>query len=314
MLKRGILVLSNPLQRGCVTSWPDLEKIIAHALLNGLSITPSEFHMLFTLPPLTPAHEQEKLAELMFETFDIPAFYLGSTAAMSLLAAGRRSGVVLESGNDLTHTVPIYDGRSLPHAIHRINFGGRDVTDALQILLEKRGYSFTTAREREDVYKIKEELAIVKPKRNDSKNSTQNFEKEYKSEDYVGMVLADERWECTEPYFVNENHPGVHQLLHQSILKCDEPLRAAMYSNVILSGGSMQIPGMAERISEELSCLVAPAAAAAASSVKVIAPMMKDQAFVGATKFASQPNFFDLCIEKSEYKEQGARIVNEKCF
>lgn len=101
------------------------------------------------------------MAEIIFETFNVPAVYVATTAVLSLHASGRTTGIVVGSGDGVTHAVPIYKGPALPHATMRLELAGRDLTGNLVKILTERGYSFTTAVERDVVRDIKEKLCFV---------------------------------------------------------------------------------------------------------------------------------------------------------
>jgi actin beta/gamma 1 len=97
----------------------------------------------------------------MFEKFEVPAFYLSIQAVLSLYSSGKTTGLVLDAGDGVTHTVPIYEGYSIPHAIERNDLAGRDLTDYMRKLLNEVGLSFNTSSEIETIRDIKERLCYV---------------------------------------------------------------------------------------------------------------------------------------------------------
>jgi actin-related protein len=101
------------------------------------------------------------MTQILFETFNVPSFYVAIQAVLSLYASGRTTGISVDSGDGFTSTVPIYEGYPLPNAILKIDFAGKAVTDWYAKIIMELGMTFSSPAEKEMVRDIKEKLGYV---------------------------------------------------------------------------------------------------------------------------------------------------------
>jgi len=160
-IARHMLKITYPLVNGQVVDWTDIDHIWDYTFHERLKVNTAECKVLLTEPPLNPHKNRELMVQRMFEKYKFKGVYVAIQAILTLYAQGLLTGVVVDSGDGVTHIVPVYEGFSLPHNTARINIAGRDVTQHLINLLLLRGYAFNRSADFETVRQIKEKLCYV---------------------------------------------------------------------------------------------------------------------------------------------------------
>ncbi|XP_059280050.1 actin-100-like isoform X2 [Lycium ferocissimum] len=320
--KRGILTLRYPIEQGIVRNWDDMEKIWHHIFYNELRVAPEEHPVLLTEAPLNPISNQEKMTEIMFETFNVPAMYVGDRASVTNLVAVLQQGLVLHSGHTVSRSVPIYEGHALPHAISQLNLAGRHITDYLVWILQdglsKGRYKLKNGVEITFIIHMKEMIGYValdfEQEIEKAKHYSKSVEKGYELPDGQVINVDADRFRCPEilfqPSLFGNGPIGIHEKAYNSIMRCDADIRKDLFANIVLSGGSTMFPGIAERMSKEITAL-----APSHTKIEVLAPPeRKYSVWIGGSVLASLSTFKQMCITKGQYDQSGPSVVHRKCF
>lgn len=308
--KRGVLNLNYPVSHGVVVDWDDMEKVWNHAFYDQLVVDPKDHVTLLSETPKNPKSNREKMAQIMFETFGVPALYVSIQAVLSLYSDGRATGLVLDCGDDVTHCVPIANGYAFDDAIIRLDMGGRDLTQRLVTLLVEKGYAFPTQGDKEHVRDMKEKLCYVAynyDKELERTSYSRVSHKEYTLPDGQTVSIGPERFQTPEilfdPSLVGLEYPGIHECVCKSIAKCPIDNRKSLYSHVILAGGTTMCPGFGDRLRRDVRNIVEKNSNV---RVDVISPTHRKHAvWVGGSVLASISTFHESCVTKSDYDEGG---------
>jgi len=259
------------------------------------------------------------MVEMLFEKFSVPATYIVIQAVMSLYSYGRTTGCVVDSGDGVTHVVPVYEGYALPHAIQRLDLAGRDLSEYMVKILCDVGYNMTSSSEKELVRDMKETCCYIVEGDFDEelrkcKEQPTDFTKIYELPDGQKIDLTSQRFRVPEvlfdPMICGRELKGIHQATYDCIQGCDIDVRRDLFKNIVLSGGTTMFPGIQARLTKEIQAL-----APQKIDVKVTAnPARRYIVWMGASIVAQLSSFQKMLIWKSEYDELGPSIVHKKCF
>lgn len=325
---RSFLDIKYPLDNGVVRNWEDMEILYDYTFNEKLKTDPREDKIMLTEAPMNPKKNREKMIEVMFEKYGFKGCYIAIQAVLVLYAQGLLTGVVVDSGDGVTHIVPVYEGFALPHLTKRLDVAGRDVTKYLIKLLQLRGYYFNRTADFETVRQIKEKLCYVGyDLRQEQKLALETtiLVEPYELPDGRVIKVGAERFEAPEALFepnrIDVDAKGMAEMLFDTIQSADIDTRADFYKHIVLSGGSSMYPGLPSRLEKEIRALYLertlkgnPATLNKFRCRIEDPPRRKHMVFLGGAVLAEIMKDRDhFWMNKSEYEEMGTNVLR-KCF
>lgn len=310
----GILKIRYPIQHGVFTDEQDIltlfNYIYAKLEINNQEI--KEHPVLITEPLLNPYTNREKIATALFDNLGVPALFFASQPILSLFSTSGTSGVVLESGDGVTQSCVVYEGYSIPNSYIRYDYGGKDVTEYLQTLLKRQGYSFSTTAEFQIVKKIKEQFCYtVVSDLEKNKKSDQN-QTNFILPDGNYIKLEEEKILAPEilfnPSLIGMEYLSFQQMIVNSVNKVDIDLRSKLYGNVFVSGGNTLLRGLQEKLHTEIKKITPKRV-----KVKLHTPNNRNlSCWLGGNVITTLEIFKKMCVTKNEWFEKGRKIVHVK--
>ena len=239
----------------------------------------------------------------------MPAVKSALQSVLSVYASGRGTALVLESGDGVTQTVPIFEGHTLPDGcITRVDVGGRDLTRYLARLLNEKGHAFANSADYETVRMMKENLVVCSLKKDHWDDSKQS----YKLPDGQMIEVGKERFQCAEalfnPSLMDLPFPGLHEMVIEVLQKAPVDCRRDFMCNIVLSGGNTMHKGIQDRLTEEL--VASEAIPTSRYKLKVISPPeRRSSTWIGGSILASLSTFQNMWISAAEYDEYGPHAL-----
>uniref|UniRef100_A0A671M6R8 Actin-like protein 6B n=1 Tax=Sinocyclocheilus anshuiensis TaxID=1608454 RepID=A0A671M6R8_9TELE len=337
---RAGVELISPLKNGMIEDWNAFQAIIDHIYSKHIKSEPSLHPVLMSEAPWNSRAKREKLTELIFEHYNIPAFFLCKTAVLTAFANGRATGLVLDSGATHTTAIPVHDGYVLQQGIVKSPLAGDFISMQCRELFQEMNIDTVPP------YMIASKLRRSGPRRTNSlptceTHVIQDFQAsvlQVSDSPYDEQVAAQmptvhyempsgystdygaERLRIPEGLFDPSNVKGlsgntmlgVGHVVTTSIGMCDIDIRPGLYGSVIVTGGNTLLQGFTERLNRELSQKAPPS-----MRLKLIASNSSIErrfsSWIGGSILASLGTFQQMWISKQEYDEGGKQSVERKC-
>lgn len=323
---RAMLETSYPVKEGIVKDWEGMKHLWDYTF-ERMKVDPKEHKILLTEPPSNPKQNKINMCKSMFEIYDFPAVKVSIQAMLVLYAQGLMTGVVVDSGDGVSHVVPVWEGIVPAHLIKRLNVAGRHITTHLIKLLQVRGYNFNRSADFETARQIKEKCCFIGYDldiENTLALETTTLITKYELPDGRVIKLDRERYQAPEILFDPEKcdveQPGIARMLFNMINEADIDLRAAFYKHIVLSGGSTMYPGLPSRMEKDMKELylkhVLKGNKKNMSKFKLRIedpPRRKHMVFLGGSVLADiMKDRDEFWITKAEWDDEGERIIEKK--
>ncbi|XP_017888234.1 actin-related protein 2 isoform X1 [Ceratina calcarata] len=324
---RSMLEISYPMQNGIVRNWDDMCHVWDYTFgPEKMNINPRECKILLTEPPMNPITNREKMIEVMFEKYGFAGTYIAIQAVLTLYAQGLISGVVVDSGDGVTHICPVFEEYALPHLTRRLDIAGRDITMYLIKLLLLRGYAFNHSADFETVRMLKEKLCYIGYNIETEDKlalETTVLVESYTLPDGRVIKVGGERFAAPEalfqPHLINVEAQGIAELVFSTIQAADIDIRSELYKHIVLSGGSTMYPGLPSRLEREIKQLYLQRVLKNDTSklnkfkLKIEdSPRRKDMVFMGGAVLAEiTKDRESVWIMREEYEEKGLSVLKK---
>ena len=314
--KYEIMNFSYPIQRGEVTDWDKFENLIHYLLYSEMKVVPEEVSILITESPRTSRENREKLTEILFETFNVKRLHIANSSMLGLFSYGKTSGLIVDSGFNITSTVPVYEGYPLSHASIRINIGGEDLSKNLLSMIQNNldeTYIDTKGRILADDIKEKLGYLLLNPDDGDDVKDVT-----YELPDGKKISLSKELYKANEILFSpneeNEKEKGllsIKSMVIDSINKCDNEIKNDIKENICLTGGTTLLKNFPEKLKNELS------ESSEGANFNLSAEQERlFSTWIGGSIVSSLDNFQFMWVNKKEYTDNGKNllVIDSKCF
>jgi len=337
--KRANMNVKSPIQDGVIEDWDSMEKFWNRCIYGYLQANPEEHYMLLTEPPLNPPENREFAAEVMFETFQVPGLYIGVQAVLALIASKVSdsadkimTGTVVDSGDGVTHVIPVVDGYVIGSCIRHIPLAGSHITGFIQQMLLDRNENIPRVDIKSVARTIKEKYCYTCPKIDkefekydkDPANKFRQFEGTDRSGKNYTVDVGYERFLGPELFFNPEIFSDEHttplsELVDNCIQECPIDARRVLYRNICLSGGSTMFKDFGRRLNRDIARrtksrleMYNKNSGIQVKDIEVNVITHRMQRFAvwfGGSMLSQLPQFGEMVITKEDYEEQGARIA-----